>query len=89
MPRRYDIDIAFRDAVQLNPKGYMYVRTHDFIRVLRQYNHHFTEQFAKLMSESFITQDGEAIEGESLDDVIVVGRVTFFVNRAGEVECPF
>lgn len=54
--------------------------------VLSLYGH---QQFAKLMGESFITEDGEAIEGESLEDVIVVGRVTFFVNRAGEDECPF
>ncbi|HCM5436968.1 TPA: hypothetical protein N3N52_003882 [Klebsiella pneumoniae] len=45
-------------------------------------------QFAKLMGESFITEDGEAIEGESLEDVIVVGRVTYFVNLAGEDDCP-
>ena len=45
-------------------------------------------QFAKLMGESFITEDGEAIEGESLEDVIVVGTVTYFVNRAGEDDCP-
>lgn len=46
------------------------------------------QQFAKLLGQSFITEDGEAIEGESLEDVIVVGRVTYFVNRAGEDECP-
>ncbi|GJL38698.1 hypothetical protein TUM17576_55180 [Enterobacter hormaechei] len=46
------------------------------------------QQFAKLMGQAFITEDGEAIEGESLEDVIVVGRVTYFVNRAGEDECP-
>lgn len=46
MPRRYDINIAFRDAVQLNPKGYMCLRTADFIQALRNYNHHFTEQDA-------------------------------------------
>lgn len=46
------------------------------------------QQFAKLMGRSFITEDGEAIEGESLEDVIVVGRVTYFVNRAGEDDCP-
>lgn len=53
--------------------------------VLSLYGH---QQFAKLMGESFITEDGEAIEGDSLEDVIVVGRVTFFVNRAGEDGCP-
>ncbi|AUV01608.1 hypothetical protein TUM17576_13120 [Enterobacter hormaechei] len=46
------------------------------------------QQFAKLMGKSFITEDGEAIEGESLEDVIVVGRVTFFVNRVGEDDYP-
>lgn len=46
-------------------------------------------QFAKLMGQAFITEDGEAIEGEALEDIIVLGRVTNFVNRAGEDECPF
>lgn len=46
MPRRDDIFAAFRAAVQRNPKGYVYLRTVDFIRELRQYNHHFTEQDA-------------------------------------------
>ena len=53
--------------------------------VLSLYGH---QQFAKFRGQAFITEDGEAIEGESLEDVIVVGRVTFFVNRAGEDECP-
>ncbi|XWJ90268.1 hypothetical protein ACRARH_25845 [Phytobacter ursingii] len=46
------------------------------------------QQFAKLMGHAFITEDGEAIEGESLEDIIVVGRVTYFVNRADEDDCP-
>ncbi|MEH1299431.1 hypothetical protein V7I42_00315 [Raoultella ornithinolytica] len=33
-------------------------------------------EFAKLMGRSFITADGEAIEGEALDDVTVAGVVT-------------
>lgn len=45
-------------------------------------------QFAKLMGTAFITEDGEAIEGEALEDIIVLGRVTYFVNRAGEDGCP-
>ncbi|RDT54002.1 hypothetical protein DXF93_14535 [Escherichia coli] len=53
--------------------------------VISLYGH---QQFAKLRGQSFITDDGEAIEGESLEDVIVVGRVTYFVNRAGEDDCP-
>lgn len=46
MPRRYDVFVAFRDAVKLNPKGYMCLRTDGFIRELRKHNHHFTEQDA-------------------------------------------
>jgi len=45
-------------------------------------------QFAKLMGTAFITEDGEAIEGEALEDIVVLGRVTYFVNRAGEDDCP-
>ncbi|HDR2623823.1 TPA: hypothetical protein QCI66_000027 [Enterobacter cancerogenus] len=39
-------------------------------------------QFAKLMGRSLITDDGEAIEGAALEEVEVLGRVTFFINRA-------
>ncbi|VTP14674.1 hypothetical protein PUATCC27989T_02540 [Phytobacter ursingii] len=46
------------------------------------------QQFAKLLGLSFITEDGEAIEGEALDGIVVLGRVTYFVNRAGEGDCP-
>ncbi len=46
--------------------------------------------FAKIMGRAFITRDGEALEGEALDDVTVVGVVTFVINRTGEDddECP-
>ena len=40
------------------------------------------------MGESFITEDGEALEGKALDDVIVLGRVTYFVSRADEDNSP-
>lgn len=40
------------------------------------------------MGQSFITEDGEAIEGEALEDVLVIGKVTYFVNRAGDDDCP-
>lgn len=35
--------------------------------------------FAKVMGRAFITRDGEAIEGEALDDVNVIGVVTFTI----------
>ncbi|HBR3051367.1 TPA: hypothetical protein L9R13_000961, partial [Klebsiella pneumoniae] len=35
--------------------------------------------FAKIMGRSLITRDGEAIEGEALDDVTVAGVVTHII----------
>lgn len=46
-------------------------------------------QFAKLMGKALITDDGEAIEGSALEEVEVLGRVTYFINRAlGDDDCP-
>ncbi|MGE1649813.1 hypothetical protein [Enterobacter hormaechei] len=46
-------------------------------------------QFAKLMGKSLITDDGEAIEGTALEEVEVLGRVTFFINRVSDDDgCP-
>lgn len=46
-------------------------------------------QFAKFMGQALITDDGEAIEGVALEEVEVLGQVTFFVNRvSGDDECP-
>lgn len=46
--------------------------------------------FAKVMGRSLITRDGEAIEGDALDDVEVKGVVTFIINRATQDDdgCP-
>lgn len=35
--------------------------------------------FGRLMGQSFITRDGEAIEGDALDEVTVIGVVTFTI----------
>lgn len=35
--------------------------------------------FARIMGRSLITDDGEAIEGDALDDVTVVGVVTYLI----------
>lgn len=41
------------------------------------------------MGKALITDDGEAIEGQALEDVKVLGRVTFVINRArDDDECP-
>ena len=37
-------------------------------------------QFARLMGDALITEDGEAIEGAAAGEVEVMGRVTYFIN---------
>lgn len=45
--------------------------------------------FAKVAGHAFITADGEALEGEALGDVIVLGRVTHLINRTiRDDNCP-
>ncbi|ARI08856.1 MULTISPECIES: S24/S26 family peptidase [Klebsiella] len=45
-------------------------------------------QFAKLMGSSFITAEGESIEGEALEDVEVLGVATFAINDLRQDDCP-
>ena len=44
--------------------------------------------FARPAGRALITEDGEAIEGEALDDVEVIGVVTWLVNRTRDDEAP-
>ncbi|GJL40750.1 TPA: hypothetical protein ACJIWU_005008 [Enterobacter chengduensis] len=41
-------------------------------------------QFVKLMGQALITQDGEAIEGEALNDVMVYGVLTHTLDRVSD-----
>lgn len=45
-------------------------------------------EFAKVMGGALITEDGEAIEGEALDDVTVMGRVIFLIERMHDNSSP-
>lgn len=45
-------------------------------------------QFARIQGGALITSDGEAIEGDAKEEVEVLGRVTFFINRAFEDDSP-
>lgn len=45
-------------------------------------------QFAKLMGQALITDDGEAIEGAALAEVEVLGVATFFINRVKDDDYP-
>jgi hypothetical protein len=46
------------------------------------------QQFARLAGSVLITEDGETIEGDGLDDVEVLGIVTHLINRAGFDDLP-
>ncbi|MCK7108528.1 hypothetical protein L8P38_16580 [Enterobacter kobei] len=45
-------------------------------------------QFVKLQGLALITEDGEAIEGDALDDVEVFGVLTHSLNRVWNDDCP-
>lgn len=45
-------------------------------------------QFAKLMGSSFITVEGESIEGEALEDVEVLGVATNAINDLRQNASP-
>ncbi|TYE63660.1 hypothetical protein DJ508_01830 [Klebsiella michiganensis] len=45
-------------------------------------------QFAKLMGNSFITVEGESIEGEAMEDVEVLGVATHAINDLRQDDSP-
>lgn len=45
-------------------------------------------EFAKLYGAALITEDGEAIEGDALDDVELFGVLKHSLNRVGNDDCP-
>ncbi|HCE9038926.1 TPA: hypothetical protein NHV37_003696 [Klebsiella michiganensis] len=45
-------------------------------------------QFAKLMGRSFITVEGESIEGEAMEDVEVLGVATYAINDLRQDDSP-
>ncbi|MCR3695687.1 hypothetical protein M8456_11310 [Citrobacter portucalensis] len=53
MPRAYEIHAAFVAAIQLNPKGYQYLRTADFIRELAKVHWHFSQNDANVWIERY------------------------------------
>ena len=53
MPRSYEIQDAFVEAIQLNPKGYRYLSTNAFIDKLREKNWHFSMADANQWIESY------------------------------------
>lgn len=45
-------------------------------------------QFAVRRGQSLITDDGEALEGDVLDDTKVIGRVSYQITRTWEDDYP-
>ena len=45
-------------------------------------------EFAKILGRAFITMEGEAIEGEALDDVEVIGVVTHTIHNVMQDSSP-
>jgi len=45
-------------------------------------------QFARFLGKALITEDGEAIEGDSVEEVEVMGRVTYFINSTDADDVP-
>ena len=53
MPRQSDIQTAFSAAIQLNPKGYRYLRTDSFVTKLREKSWHFSREDANAWIERY------------------------------------
>jgi len=53
MPRTADIHTAFVAAIEVNPKGYRYLRTDNFIKKLRGFNWHFSRAEANTWIERY------------------------------------
>ncbi|MDH0310733.1 hypothetical protein N7410_05450, partial [Klebsiella pasteurii] len=45
-------------------------------------------QFAKLMGRSFITAEGESIEGDAMDELEVLGVATHVINDMRQDDSP-
>lgn len=66
MPRRYDIESAFRSAVVVEPSGRRTLRTVDFVRALKKVNWHFSLRDANAWIEASVStfKDISTTEGE-------------------------
>lgn len=67
MPRTYEIEAAFRDAIVIEPAGRRTVTTQDFVDHLAKVNWNWTLKQANQWIESYVTtfkdiseQEGEA-----------------------------
>ncbi|HDS8974337.1 TPA: hypothetical protein QHR34_001083 [Raoultella ornithinolytica] len=67
MLRQSDINQAFRESIAVNPKGYRYLRTQDFVCALQQKGIHFSGKEANHWIERYQNYfvDKSTEEGEN------------------------
>ncbi|MEY8709479.1 DNA polymerase V [Mangrovibacter phragmitis] len=67
MPRYYEIEFAFRNAIVFEPNGRRTVTTRDFVRELRVLNWHFSLKEANNWIEASVStfRDISTEEGEN------------------------
>ncbi|SSM99850.1 Uncharacterised protein [Klebsiella variicola] len=51
-------------------------------------SHCGVQQFARILGGSLITEDGDAIEGDVLSDVELIGVVTHIISKPDFDDCP-
>ncbi|HHO8400293.1 hypothetical protein ACOI9Q_19435 [Klebsiella sp. C228] len=65
MLRQSDIREAFAASILINPKGYRYLRTRDFVRSLQERGIHFSGNEANRWIERYQTYFVDKTTGES------------------------
>lgn len=67
MPRRYEIDAAFKQAIKINEKGRRTVTTEDFVAELAKRNWHWGLREANHWIEIYVNtfHDVSTVEGEA------------------------
>ncbi|WP_437614455.1 hypothetical protein [Erwinia sp. V71] len=91
--------IEMYDLVQFNPGSTIYLQSDDSVVLVDRslkasdgctvaFEMLGQSYFGKIMGRSIITEDGDALEGDALDDVVVIGVVTNIVVRLETEERP-
>lgn len=87
------------DLVHINPGSTIYLQSDDSVVLVDRslkpsdgctvaFEMLGQNYFGKIMGRSIITEDGDALEGEALEDVVVIGVVTDIVVRLETEERP-
>lgn len=79
---------AFRSSIYRNPKGYMYLRTGDFVRALQEIRVHFSGREANQWIERYQTYFVDKTTDESENKLWMLrnmGMVLYLMGRPSEV----